>query len=128
MVPILDYRMVMETIMKRLAPVFILFVTVGLAGSADAAMFGRKGECNIKIVSYQVTGDAGQTFAYAGKAWTIPAHGKIEILAKKNVATITVSHQPIDLSDRRPNAMGIVTLNLEELGHEPATIRMASGR
>lgn len=120
--------MVMETIMKRLAPVFLLAVTLGLAGSADAAVFGRKAECNIKIVSYQVTGDAGQTFTYAGKAWTIPAHGKIEILAKKNVETITVSHQPIDLAGRTPNAMGIVSLNLDEMGHDSGTERTASVR
>ncbi|MBW3671026.1 MAG: hypothetical protein KY432_05065 [Acidobacteria bacterium] len=114
--------------MNRLAKVFILAVAFSLAGSADAAMFGRKADCGFKIVSYQVTGQAGQTFTYGGKDWTIPAHGTVEILAKKNVDTIVVSHQPVDLGNRKPNAMGVVALNLDEFRQGEETVLTASLR
>lgn len=118
----------METITKRLAQALILAAVLGFAGSAEAAMFGRKGDCGFKVVSYQVTGEAGQTFTYGGKPWTIPAHGTVEILAKKNVDTIMVSHQPFELANRKPNAMGVVALNLEELRQGDETVLTASLR
>ena len=128
MVPVLDYVEGMEAIMKRLVITLIITVALTLAGSAEASMFNRKGECGIKIVSIQVSGTAGDTFTYAGKALTIPAHGSIEVLAKKNVETITVSQRPFDLSNRTPNPMGIVSINLNELQSDGQAIRTASTR
>lgn len=128
MVPVLDYVMAMEAIMKRITITLLITFGLALAGSAEASMFSRKGECGIKVVSFQVSGTAGDTFTYAGKAWTIPAHGSIEVLAKKNVGTITVSQQPFDLSDRTPNPMGIVSINLNELQGDRQPVRTASAR
>ena len=128
MAEVLDYYRGMNANMKRLATFLILTVGFALAGPAEAAMFGRKGECGFKIVSYQVTGTAGETFTYAGKSWTIPAHGTIEIVAKKNASTITVSRQPFDLTDRKPGPMGVVTVDLSDLRGNGEVLLASSAR
>ena len=112
--------------MRKLATILILALSfMTITPSAEAGLFGPKGECGFKVVSYRVQGAPGASFQYAGKAFTIPAHGTIEIVARKSEQSIRFGGESISLEQRQPNDFGIVDVHLAS---KRETMRPASSR
>ncbi|MDX1584930.1 MAG: hypothetical protein R3338_15135 [Thermoanaerobaculia bacterium] len=103
----------MKTIKTILITITLAFGAMAVAPAAEAGIFDRKGECGIKVVSYRVQGEAGQSFEYAGKAFEIPMHGTIEIIADKKADEITTDGRVIELASRPANDFGIVDVDLD---------------
>lgn len=53
--------------------------------------------CGIATVGYRFRGKAGQTFRYAGEAFTIPDEGWIELIADRQRATYAIGGKSLPL-------------------------------
>lgn len=90
--------------MNAQAIVFLVGAIMNMAGHGSQPHNSVQAAhtCHIKFVSFAFTGAAGTSISYHGEKYTIPAAGRIELLAQQNEYTFEAAGYTLHVDDTTP--------------------------